>query len=268
MPTAYKTLAASVVGSTASATVSNKALASSVATLTTGAAHGFAIGDVVTVYGVDSTFDGVYTVATVPLTTTFTYAKASASVASAAVSPNGVAIRQFSQGGQTTSNKYSINGISTVTTASNHGFAVDDWIRVTQGDTSMDGLVKVIAVPSATTFMYSTGGASVASAAMSTGGVGRNQASAWVSLYQPSSASAIISTMNVANLSASSAQYRVAVSTTASPTRAETRIFDATVPANDSVFLTLGWVIQNGWRVMVNANNPLVSFSVDGTENT
>jgi hypothetical protein len=69
--------------------VSNKALTSDVATLTTSAVHGLAVGDEVWVEGVDSTFNGKYTVTGVPTTTTFTYAKVNANVTSAAVSPVG-----------------------------------------------------------------------------------------------------------------------------------------------------------------------------------
>ena len=69
--------------------VSNKALTSSVATLTTSAAHGLAVDDQVWVEGVDSTFNGKYTVTGVPTTTTFTYAKTASNVASTAVSPVG-----------------------------------------------------------------------------------------------------------------------------------------------------------------------------------
>jgi hypothetical protein len=69
--------------------VSNKALTSNVATLTTSAAHGLAVDDEVWVEGVDSTFNGKYTVTAVPTTTTFTYAKTASNVASTAVSPVG-----------------------------------------------------------------------------------------------------------------------------------------------------------------------------------
>ena len=69
--------------------VNNKALTSNVATLTTSDAHGFAVGDIVGVSGVDSTFDGDFTVVAVPTTTTFTYAKTASNVTSAAVSPTG-----------------------------------------------------------------------------------------------------------------------------------------------------------------------------------
>jgi hypothetical protein len=70
--------------------INNKARTTNVATLTTAAAHGLAVGDEVWVEGVDSTFNGKYTVTTVPTTTTFTYTTAtSGTVASTAVSPVG-----------------------------------------------------------------------------------------------------------------------------------------------------------------------------------
>jgi len=74
-------------------TVTNKALTSNVATLTTGAAHGFEVGQSVTVSTVDSTFNGTYTITAVPTTTTFRYAKTATDVASTAVSPVGSVIR-------------------------------------------------------------------------------------------------------------------------------------------------------------------------------
>ena len=67
-------------------TVSNKALTSNVATLTTAAAHGLLAGDVVVVSGVHATFNGTFTILTVPTTTTLTYAKTAGNVASAASS--------------------------------------------------------------------------------------------------------------------------------------------------------------------------------------
>jgi hypothetical protein len=71
--------------------VSNKALTSNVATLTTSTTHGFAVGDIVVVASIDATFNGTYVVKAVPTTTTFTYDKTNANVTSAAVSPAGSA---------------------------------------------------------------------------------------------------------------------------------------------------------------------------------
>jgi hypothetical protein len=71
---------------TATSTVSNKALTLNVATLTTSAAHSFTPGESITVTGVDSTFNGTYTVIAVPTTTTLTYAKTASNVTAAASS--------------------------------------------------------------------------------------------------------------------------------------------------------------------------------------
>jgi hypothetical protein len=71
---------------TATSTVSNKALTLNVATLTTSAAHSFTPGESITVTGVDTTFNGTYTVIAVPTTTTLTYAKTAANVTAIAAS--------------------------------------------------------------------------------------------------------------------------------------------------------------------------------------
>jgi hypothetical protein len=74
------------------ATVTNKALTDNVATLTTTEdPHGFAVGDFVTVAGVDSTFNGTYLISATPSTTTFSYKLVQENVTSVAVSPAGTA---------------------------------------------------------------------------------------------------------------------------------------------------------------------------------
>jgi hypothetical protein len=67
---------------TITATVTNKALTSNVATLTTSTAHGLAVGMEIVVAGVDATFNGTYTITTVPTTTTLTYSKTASNVTS------------------------------------------------------------------------------------------------------------------------------------------------------------------------------------------
>ena len=74
--------------------ISNKQLTSNIATITTTAAHGANIGDTITVSGVDSTFNGVYYVDNVPTNTTLTYAKTASDVPSTAVSPAGSLVVQ------------------------------------------------------------------------------------------------------------------------------------------------------------------------------
>jgi hypothetical protein len=75
--------------SPATKAVSNKALTSNIATLTTTTAHGYTVGQVVAVTSVDATFNGTFTITGTPTATTFTYTKESTNVVSAAVSPNG-----------------------------------------------------------------------------------------------------------------------------------------------------------------------------------
>jgi hypothetical protein len=79
-------------------TITNKALTSNVATLTTGTAHGITVGAKAVITGVGAPFDGTYYVTAVPTTTTFRYAKTNANVTSAAVSPVGSVT--FNGGGQ------------------------------------------------------------------------------------------------------------------------------------------------------------------------
>jgi len=77
-------LALDSVGKSAARTISNVALTSNVATITTASDHGYSTGDVVTVDASNNVFDGSYTITTVPTSTTFTYAKVNANITSAA----------------------------------------------------------------------------------------------------------------------------------------------------------------------------------------
>jgi hypothetical protein len=65
-------------------TVTNKALTSNVATITTADAHNLSVGSTVTVSGVGAPFDGTWVVASVPTSTTYTYNVTAANVTSAA----------------------------------------------------------------------------------------------------------------------------------------------------------------------------------------
>ena len=86
VPGIVKTKAEIVSGATAKqGVITNKAKTSSVATLTTSAAHGLSLSEYVGIFNVDDTFDGTYVVTDTPTATSFTYALVSASVASASV---------------------------------------------------------------------------------------------------------------------------------------------------------------------------------------
>lgn len=98
------------------ATVNNVARTSATATLTTATAHGFRVGDEVTVSGLTETaLNGTYTIATVPTTTTFTYTTStSGTIASgpdsgtALVEANSWAVTDFLSQGSTT--EYNVPG--------------------------------------------------------------------------------------------------------------------------------------------------------------
>jgi hypothetical protein len=72
-------------------TISNVALTSNVATITTSVAHGFLTGNAVVISGLtNSVLNGTYTIASTPTTTTFTFAKTNANITS--VADSGTAI--------------------------------------------------------------------------------------------------------------------------------------------------------------------------------
>lgn len=66
--------------------VTNTSLTSNTVTITTAENHGFSAGNKVALKGVGSPYDGTYTIASTPTSTTFTYALTNADIASAAAS--------------------------------------------------------------------------------------------------------------------------------------------------------------------------------------
>jgi hypothetical protein len=106
--------------------ITNKALTSNVATLTTSAAHNIVVGETVIVSGVDATFNGQYrvTATNAPTNTTFSYSEIAANVTSAAVSPNGSAIVSRTKISITaelpTASRYDITEVGLLSTGSNN----------------------------------------------------------------------------------------------------------------------------------------------------
>ena len=141
--------------------VTNKALTSNVATLTTASAHSLSVGATIVVSGVDNTFNGRFTVVGVPSLTTLTYANTAGDVVSAAVSPAG-GIGTYSA----VTNKALASNVATLTTAAAHGLAVGDLVVVGRIDDTFNGTFAVTAV-TATTLTYAKTAGDVASAAVS-----------------------------------------------------------------------------------------------------
>lgn len=153
------------------ATVSNKALASDVATLTTSAAHGFLVGQTVTVAGVDSTFNGNYTISATS-SNTFSYTKVANAVSSTSASgsatrgPGYTAVSSLDSGTDTVSVSATAltNNVAVITTTSAHGFSLGQQIYVTGAGAPFDGAHVITSVPSATSFTYSRVSDNVSSA--------------------------------------------------------------------------------------------------------
>lgn len=124
------------------ASITNKALTSNVATLTTAAAHGLSVGKTVSITNVDTTFNGTYIVLSVPTTTTFTYAKTATDVSSAAVTSS-----------WTISKKKLDGGAATITTSTNHGFQDEKYVTVSISDANFDGTYQILST-TPDTFTY------------------------------------------------------------------------------------------------------------------
>ena len=91
-------------------------------------------------------------------------------------------------------------------------------------------------------------------------------------LYTASAAagtSTVVSTISICNTAASSATYRICINTSAAFANAGYIVFGGTVPANDTVFLTLGVTLDPTNRfLMTSASANTVSFSAFGVENS
>jgi hypothetical protein len=83
----------------------------------------------------------------------------------------------------------------------------------------------------------------------------------------PSATQVVISTITIANRDASSATYRIAVRPDGATIANEHYIaYDATVPANDTIALTLGLTVDAADIVTVYASSADLSFSLFGSE--
>ena len=113
-----------------SVAIVNRTLNNGSATLTSSTAHSYLVNDPVVVVGLGTPFDGTFIITNV-LGNQFSYASTTAVV-----------------------QKRMASGTATLTTATAHGFAANDTIYVSIGDTSFDGPRTVAAGSSGTTLMF------------------------------------------------------------------------------------------------------------------
>jgi hypothetical protein len=246
--------------------VSNKAITTNLATITTNAAHGITqVGTLVQLQGIDATFDGTYTVNSVPTTTSFTFVSTTATVSSAAVSPTGVATFTPVTSGFTVSNKVVQNYVATLTTGSAHGFSVGDYVAVTIGDTIYNTLqAQIIAVPTTTTFSYVVTTQTASTTSVSQGSVGKTTAQS--SYTVAGSTQGVSSTLYVANASTSIQYYRIAVQKGGASLANQWIAYDVPIGINATTAYTTGLALNAGEILTVQASSNLVTFTLDGSE--
>ena len=236
--------------------VSTAALTSNLVTLTTDAVHGITqVGTVVTVQGISSVYDGVYSIQSIPTTTTFTYVKTHANVTSAAVSPVGtVTFNTSVANGQLISNKAALNGFATLSTASSHSLAVNDLVTITIGDSSIDGTYNITSVPSTTTFVVAISSTTaITSAAVTQGSYGRH-----ASLYTvPASTSIIVTNALVTNPTTSSVTYTINLD-------GQPIAYQTTLAANTTAFFDIKQFMATTKIITGFASNGLVDFQISG----
>jgi hypothetical protein len=83
----------------------------------------------------------------------------------------------------------------------------------------------------------------------------------------PSATQAVVSTITIANRDTSNATYRIAIRPNGATIANEHYIaYDATVPSNDTIALTLGLTIDAADVVTVYASSANLSFGIFGSE--
>lgn len=149
-PTGLATLAGVQVA------VTNKSLASNVATLTLPTGHGLAVGNIITIDGVGAPFDGVSTI-TVSSSTSIRFAKTYAgTITSTAVSPAGSATRADISVALSNKLVSLASNVATarLTSSNPHGFGVGNVVTVTGAGGVLDGQKTITAVSTTSTFDF------------------------------------------------------------------------------------------------------------------
>src|SRR6266581_1558088 len=171
------------------------ARATNVVTVTTTMAHGLTAGQTVVIAGVaDTSFNGTFTISTVPSTTTFTYAQTGTNATSGGGTVSAGTVKWFVnsvEGGNAASGTISTLGLytapsttlppaNTVSIASNGAVRANNVVTITTTaahnlltgqpvtisgvtDTSFNGTFTIASVPSATTFTFSQAGTNASS---------------------------------------------------------------------------------------------------------
>ena len=136
--------------------VTNKELSSNTATLTTSTDHGFKVGQTAVVTGVDSIFDGTYTISAVTTSSpyTFSYAKTNGNINSTAVTATVQGYDGTAYFSKDIVNKTLTANIATIETDGVHGLSAGKVVTISGVDGVFDGTFTVINAPTTETFTY------------------------------------------------------------------------------------------------------------------
>jgi DNA-binding beta-propeller fold protein YncE len=171
------------------------ARSTNIVTITTTMAHGLSAGQTVVIAGVaDSSFNGTFTISTVPSTTTFTYVQTGTNATSGGGTVSAGTVKWFVnnvEGGNAASGTISTlglytapstslppattvniasngavrsNNVVTITTTAAHNLAIGQVVTISGvTDASFNGTFTIASVPSSTTFTFSQAGSNASS---------------------------------------------------------------------------------------------------------
>ena len=153
----------------------NSQRSSTTATITTSTAHGFLVGDSVTISGTNgnSALHGTYTITAVPTSVTFRYTTSTSGTITSAADTGTATVFGLapSANAKTISNSQRSTTTALITTSAAHGFVVGDVVTIsgTNGNTPLHGTYTITGVPSDTTFTYTTSTSGTITSAADTG---------------------------------------------------------------------------------------------------
>lgn len=237
--------------------ITTAALTGNLVTITLSANHGYTqVGQLVSVQGAGTVYDGVYPIHSYPALNTFTYVKTNANISSAAVSPNASATFNVGTTGGAISNQGIQGYTAIITTSAAHGLAIGDIVAVNTGTSGTDvAAVAVTSVPTTTTFTFASNTGTLASTAVTQGAWGK-----FPTFYTlPSLTTAVITNLVLTNLSQyNAAQFYVTVAGT--PV-----IGNLSVPVNSSTVIDMkNYLATTGDKIIVGTTIPQATATISG----
>ena len=126
--------------------IASKQLIGGIVTIYTSLAHGFLLGEQVTIIGLGAAYDGTYLITSIPFANAFTYTK---SGSNSSLSSAGTLIATRARAGN----------IASITTSAAHGLTVGQYVTVSGMDSAaaaLNGNFVVASTPTTTSFTYTT----------------------------------------------------------------------------------------------------------------